>query len=94
MIIITIKINFNSQQIVTSSYSSWITKIRPQNITLITLPLLRFSASQDFAPVSTALCQEYPDNFELDYFKDEPTKKDPQKWKLSIIGIAYIGEIK
>ena len=88
-----IKINFNSQEIVTSSYSSWITTIRPNNITLITLPLLRFSASQDFAPVSISLCQEYPDNFELDYFKDEPVKKDPQKWKLSIIGIAYIGEI-
>ncbi len=88
-----IKINFNSQEIVTSSYSSWITTIRPNNITLITLPLLRFSASQDFAPVSISLCQKYPDNFELDYFKDEPVKKDPQKWKLSIIGIAYMGEI-
>ena len=88
-----IKIDFNSQEIVTSSYSSWITTIRPNNITLITLPLLRFSPSQDFAPVSISLCQEYPDNFELDYFKDEPVKKDPQKWKLSIIGIAYMGEM-
>lgn len=89
-----IKIDFNSQQIVTSTYSSWISKLRPQNITLISLPLLRFSASQDFSAVSINLCQEYPENFELDYFKDEPVKKDPQKWKLSIIGIAYIGEIR
>lgn len=89
-----IKIEFNSQQIVTSSYSSWITTLRPQNITLITLPLLRFTTSPDFAPVSISLCQKYPDDFELDYFKDEPAHKNPQKWKLSIIGIAYIGEIR
>lgn len=89
-----VKIDFNSQQIVTSSYSAWISKLRPQNITMITLPLLRFTASSDFSPVSINLCQEYPDNFELDYFKTEPEKKDPQKWKLSVIGIAYIGEIR
>ncbi len=89
-----IKIDFNSQQIVTSSYSSWISPLRPQNITLITLPLLRLKTSLEFAPVSIALCQEYPDKFELDYFKEEPVKKDPQKWKLSIIGIAYIGEMR
>lgn len=89
-----IEIEFNSQQIVTSSYSSWITTLRPQNITLITLPLLRFTTSSDFAPVSISLCQKYPHNFELDYFKDEPAKRDPQKWKLSIIGIAYIGNIR
>lgn len=89
-----VKINFNSQQIVTSSYSAWISKLRPQNITMITLPLLRFAPSQGFSPVSISLCQEYPDNFELDYFKDEPAKINPQKWKLSVIGIAYIGEIR
>jgi len=50
-----IKIDFNSQQIVTSTYSSWISKLRPQNITLISLPLLRFSASQDFSAVSINL---------------------------------------
>lgn len=90
-----IKIEFDSQQIITSSYSSWIQPIKPQNvINLITLPLRRFSPSEDFAPVSISLCQEYPEDFELDFNKCEPTKEDPQKWKLSIIGIAYIGEIK
>ena len=90
-----IKIDFGSQQIVTSSYSSWVNRIKPQNvINLITLPLRRFSASEDFAPVSISLCQEYPEKFELDFNKCEPTEKEPQKWKLSIIGVAYIGELK
>ena len=90
-----ITIEFDKQRIVTSSYSSWVNNIKPQNvINLITLPLRRFSASQDFASVSICLCPEYPHDFELDFNKAVPTKKDPKKWKLSIIGIAYIGEIK
>ena len=90
-----IKINFGSQQIVTSSYSSWVNRIKPQNvINLITLPLRRFSASENFVPVSISLCQEYPEKFELGFNKCEPTEKNPQKWKLSIIGVAYIGELK
>ena len=90
-----ITIEFDKQRIVTSSYSSWVNNIKPQNvINLITLPLRRFSASQDFAVVSICLCPEYPNDFELDFNKAVPTKKDPKKWKLSIIGIAYIGEIK
>lgn len=90
-----IEIRFGQQLIVTSSYSSWVNKIRPQNvINLITLPLRQFSATQDFAPVSIACCREYSDIFELDYIKQEPNHKNPQKWKLNIIGIAYIGELK
>lgn len=90
-----ITIEFNNQRIVTSSYSAYVHKIRPQNIiTLITLPLHRFSESQDFSPVSISLCQEYPNDFELDFEKTIPSKKDPQKWKLSIIGIAFIGKLK
>ncbi len=90
-----ITIEFNKQRIVTSSYSSWVNNIKPQNvINLIALPLRRFSASEDFAIASISLCPEYPHDFELDFNKAVPTKKDPKKWKLSIIGIAYIGEIK
>jgi hypothetical protein len=90
-----IKIEFNGQKIITSSYSEWVNKIKPQNvINLITLPLRRFTASSDFAPVSISLCPEYPQDFELDFVKIVPTKLDPQKWKLSIIGVAYIGELK
>ena len=90
-----IEINFGKQRLVTSSYSAWVNKIKPQNvISLITLPLSRFSPSADFAPVSISCCSTYPEQIELDYVKEEPKKKDPSKWKLSIIGIAYIGEIK
>ncbi|WP_319423346.1 hypothetical protein [Pleurocapsa sp. FMAR1] len=90
-----ITIEFNKQRIVTSSYSSWVNNIKPQNvINLITLPWRRFLTSQDFAIASICLCPEYPNDFELDFNKAVPTKKDPKKWKLSIIGIAYIGEIK
>ncbi|MGL5794416.1 MAG: SGNH/GDSL hydrolase family protein [Waterburya sp.] len=90
-----INIEFNGQRIVTSSYSEWVNNIKPQNvINLITLPLRRFAASSDFAPVSISLCREYPQDFELDFVKVVPTKSDPQKWKLSIIGIAYTGALK
>jgi hypothetical protein len=90
-----INIEFDGQKIITSSYSEWVNKIKPQNvINLITLPLRRFAASSDFAPVSISLCPEYPQDFELDFVKVVPTQFEPQKWKLSIIGIAYIGELK
>ena len=90
-----ITIEFNSQKIITSSYSSWVNVIKPQNVlNLITLPLRRFSESKYFAPGSISLCPEYPKDFELDFNKTVPTKPEPHKWKLSIIGIAYIGELK
>ena len=86
-------IDFISQRIVTSA--AWVNKIKPQNvINLVTLPLRKFSESQDFSPVSIALCPEYPADFELGFNKTIPNKKDPRKWKLSIIGVAYTGEIK
>ena len=92
-----IKIEFDRQSLITSSYSSWVNKIKPQNvINMITLPLRRFEPSEDFAPVSISFCQEYleEDNYEIGFNKTVPGKKDPAKWKLSIIGIAYSGEIK
>lgn len=89
-----INIDFDHQQIVASSYCPWVNKIKSQNINLITLPLRQFAASDDFAPVSISLSQEYTADYELDYFKCEPRSKEPQKWKLSIIGIAYLGELK
>jgi len=90
-------INFNSQHITTSSFSSWVNKIKPQNIiSLITLPLRKFSESQDFSEVSISLSENYPyeHEFELDFNKTTPMKKLPSQWKLSIIGIAYTGKIK
>ena len=90
-----IEINCGKQRIVTSSYSAWVHKIKPQNvISLITLPLRRFKPSTDFVPVSIGCCSTYPDRYELDYVKQEPKRHDPRKWKLNIIGVAYIGELK
>lgn len=90
-----VKIIFGNQEIITSSYNSWVNKIKPQNvINLIGLPLRRFEASTDFEKVSLSVCSKYPDKFELDYNKIVPPKKDPNKWKVSLIGIAYIGELK
>ena len=90
-----ISIKFNDQRIVTSSYSAWIKNTKPRNvINLMALPLLRFSESSDFAPASISLCSEYPQDFELEVFKVAPAKLDPEKWKLSIIGVVYIGELK
>ena len=88
------EIKHGEQSVTASSYSEWVTPIRSNNINLITLPLRRFEPSSDFSLVSIACCQEYPDSFELDYIKQEPKKKDPQKWRLNVIGVAYIGELK
>ena len=88
-----IEIKHGEQSIIASSYSEWVTQIRSNNINLITLPLRRFKPSPDFAPVSISCCREYPVSFELDYIKQEPRKKDPQKWRLNVIGVAYIGEL-
>ena len=90
-----LKIEFGDEEIVTSSYSSWVNKIKPQNvINLIALPLRKFQPSEDYKPVKISLCQEYPQEYEIGFNKTVPGKQDPQKWKLSIIGIAYTGEIK
>ena len=92
-----IKIEFGQQKIITSSYSSWVNAIKPQNvINMITLPLRRFEPSKDFAPVSISVCPEYlpEDSYEIGFNKTVPGKQDPSKWKLSIIGIAYTGEIR
>jgi hypothetical protein len=90
-----VKIIFGTQEMVTSSHNSWVNKIKPQNvINLISLPLRRFEASTEFTKVSLSVCPEYPDKFELDYNKIVPPKKDPNNWKVSIIGVAYIGELK
>ena len=88
------EIKHGEQSITASSYSEWVTAIRSNNINLITLPLRRFKPSSDFSLVSISCCEEYPDSFELDYIKQEPKKKDPQKWRLNVIGVAYIGELK
>ncbi|MEL6927140.1 MAG: hypothetical protein AAFO95_00725 [Cyanobacteria bacterium J06600_6] len=90
-----IEINCGKQRIITSSYSAWVNKIKPQNvINLITLPLRRFEPSSDFVPVSIGCCSKHPDRYELDYVKEEPKRRDPRKWTLNIIGIAYIGELQ
>ncbi|WP_036477070.1 SGNH/GDSL hydrolase family protein [Myxosarcina sp. GI1] len=87
------RINFNSQQLVTSSFSSWNNYIKSQNISFISLPLLKFSPSTDFNKLSISICPDYPEKFELDIFKTVPMRNNPNKWKLNIIGVAYIGEI-
>lgn len=90
-----VKIKCDHQSVITSSYSSWVNKIKPQNvINLISSPLRRFDKSENFVPVSISVCSDYPETFDIGYEKAVPTKSDPNKWKLSIIGIAYIGEIK
>ncbi|MEL7010587.1 MAG: hypothetical protein AAGM29_18570, partial [Cyanobacteria bacterium J06588_4] len=89
-----IEIKFGTERIVVSSYSEWVTKIRPNNINLITLPLRRFTPAADFKTASVSCCQEYSANFELDYIKQVPVKQNPQQWRLNIIGVAYIGELK
>jgi len=90
-----IKVEFNQQNVITSSYSSWVHKIKPQNVlNLISSPLRQFNKSEDFSPVSISVCSDYPEKFEIGYEKAAPSKSEPSKWKLSIIGIAYIGEIK
>jgi hypothetical protein len=90
-----IQIEFDNDCIITSTYASWLNPVKPRNaITLVTLPSVCFSESLDFVPVSISNCSEQPQSFELEYHKILPRQQDPRKWKLNIIGIAYIGELK
>jgi hypothetical protein len=90
-----IQIEFDNDCIITSTYASWLNPVKPRNaITLVTLPSVCFSESLDFVPVSISNCSEQPQSFELEYHKILPRQQDPGKWKLNIIGIAYIGELK
>lgn len=89
------KVNFGDESIVTSSFSSWVNPVRPRNsITLSVLPESKFISADTFTDASISLCEDYPQEFEMDLFKIEPKEKDKKKWNLNIIGIAYLGEIR
>lgn len=88
------EISFNDKNFVFSSYSSWVDRIKPQNvISLISLPALKFTEFLEPTQICLSVCQKYPEQFELDIFKTLPLKTDPRQWKLSIIGVAYLGMI-
>lgn len=86
------QIKFGEQSLITSSFSNWVKSKEKVNINLITLPFQKFSFSKEPQPLSISLCPNQPDKFELDFQKIRP-KVAPQDWKLSIVGIAYLGEI-
>jgi len=88
-----VKIRHGNQEIITSSFSTWIIKEGKSNINLLGLPYQKFSKCNAFRDLSISLCQEDRQGYELDMRKKEP-EVDCHQWKLSIIGIAYTGELK
>ena len=86
-----LKIKLGEQELITSSFSKWIKQHR-SNINLLSLPYSKFKKCDDFSLLSISVCNKI-ENYDLDVFKVEP-KVSPEQWKLSIIGIAYAGEIE
>lgn len=86
------QVRYGEQTIVTSSFSQWVQSPESANLNLITLPYQKFAFSKQPQPLSISLCQNPPEKFELDWHKAIP-KVAPTDWKLSIAGIAYLGEI-
>lgn len=86
------QVKFGEQSIVTSSFSEWVQSPESANLNLITLPYQKFSFSKEPQPLSISICSNPPEKFELDWHKILP-QVSSSEWKLSIAGIAYLGEI-
>ncbi|MEM7590819.1 MAG: SGNH/GDSL hydrolase family protein [Cyanobacteria bacterium P01_A01_bin.83] len=87
------KIKLGDHELVTSSFSKHLKNKEAHNINLLSLPFKKSMACRDFKELSISICKENIKNYELDYAKTKPMVS-PEQWKLSIIGIAYTGEIK
>jgi hypothetical protein len=83
---------FAARQLITSSFSSWVTTEEKANINLITLPVRRAFKCSENQNLSISICPDQPEEFELDWHKTLP-KVEPKDWKLSLIGIVYLGKI-
>ena len=86
------KIKLGEQELITSSFSTWIKQEEMSNINLLSLPFKKFMRCDQVSELSISVCQTNQENYELDLFKGIP-RVSPTEWKTSIIGIAYIGEI-
>lgn len=86
------KIRLGDQELITSSFSAWVEEEEMSNINLLSLPYLKDISCNEFSELSISVCQKNVKNYELDVRKKRP-KVTPKDWKISIVGIAYIGEI-
>ena len=87
-----IKIKLGDRVLTTSSFSNYVTQEGKANINLMSLPYTKYMQSTKFSDFTISVCQKYDENYELDFNKTNP-KVDPKLWKLSIVGIAYVGKI-
>jgi hypothetical protein len=86
------QVKFGEQSIISSSFSEWVKSPEAVNLNLITLPYQKFSFSKEPQSLSISVCPNPPEKFELDWHKVLP-QVPPSDWKLSLAGIAYLGEI-
>ena len=86
------KLKLGDQELITSSFSEFIKNKSMNNINLLSLPYKNFKACNEFNNLSISICYNNLENYELGMHKKKP-KVSPKEWKLSIVGIAYTGEI-
>ncbi|MEL6439229.1 MAG: hypothetical protein AAFQ80_08270 [Cyanobacteria bacterium J06621_8] len=86
------KIKLGQQELITSSFSVFVKEKGTNNINLLSLPFKKSMQCHDFQKLSISVCQNNLDNYELDACKKKP-QVSPENWKMSIIGIAYTGQI-
>ena len=86
------KIKLGEEELITSSFSTWIKQEEMSNLNFLSLPFKKSMGCDEVSELSISVCQTNQENYELDLHKRIP-KVAPTEWKTSIIGIAYIGEI-
>lgn len=86
------QLKLGDQELITSSFSEFIKNKSMNNINLLSLPYKKFKICNEFNDLSISIYHKKIENYELGMHNRKP-KVNSQKWKLSIVGIAYIGEI-
>ena len=87
-----IKITLGEKELITSSFSRFVREEEKCNLNLLSLPYYKSFNTCEFSRLSISVCQNQQTDYELDFCKAKP-KVAPKDWKLSLVGIAYTGEI-
>ena len=86
------KLKLGAQELITTSFSEFIINKNMNNINLLSLPYKNFKVCNEFNNLSISICYNNLENYELGMHNKKP-EVSPKEWKLSIVGIAYVGEI-
>jgi hypothetical protein len=87
-----VKIRAGKREIIASTLSSFVRKLQKPIISMLVLPPDEDMICESHASLEITAHAEMPDKCYLDWHKELPESKRCD-WKISIIGLVYIGEI-